>query len=234
MTTTALMPVDPAASPQHATRILPIRANLLPRDISDGRRARRTRTVVLIAVVLVLAMLGGWYWNATTTKRDAESEFEDATRQVAAVQRQQNQYTNLTTTKNSNTVMSGQLAKLMANDLSWQILLDLVRSTGAEAEAQTTEIGGEMSTTPTGGDEIGTLSISGNAPDKKAVAKYIELLAKLKADGIADPFVTSVSGTDSAEDESGTSTVSFELTVSITDKALCGKFSKIKCSSGGN
>ncbi|MET0416107.1 MAG: hypothetical protein ABW022_08820, partial [Actinoplanes sp.] len=57
-TTTALMPIDPALSAQHVSRIPPIRANLLPSEITSGRNARRTRLVLIGAVVVVLALLG--------------------------------------------------------------------------------------------------------------------------------------------------------------------------------
>jgi hypothetical protein len=233
MSTTALMPVDPSVSPQQAARVLSIRANLLPQDVSDGRRARRTRAVVLVAVVLVLNLLGAWYWKAATLKADAAAEFDDVTRQVALVQKRQDAYTPLTKIKSSNTLVSGQLAKLTANDLPWQSLLDLVRTTGKDAEAELTELGGSLSQGAADAGaaqlacddtEIGQISVSGTAKDKKAVAKYIEALLKLKSDGLADPFVSTVTGDDK---------VAFELTISITPKALDGRFSTSPCKTGG-
>jgi Tfp pilus assembly protein PilN len=236
MTTTALMPVDPSVSPQQASRVLTIRANLLPQDISDGRRARLTRTIVLIAVVLVLALLGGWYWTAAAQKKDADLEFEQVTRQVAAVQLQQRQYRTLTETKNSNIVMKKQLATLLKNDLSWQNMLDLLRDTGADAGVVVTEIGGELADDATGSagtlddDEVGELTITGNAPQKKAVAAYVDALDKLTyVDG---PFVTSLTSSGKEKDVAK-GKVAFTLTVYVTDKSLCGKFSATKCKSSG-
>ncbi|WIM97417.1 hypothetical protein ACTOB_000934 [Actinoplanes oblitus] len=231
MSTTALMPLDPSVSPQQATRVLGIRANLLPQDITDGRRARHTRTAVLVTVVLVLAALSGWYWQAASLKQTAEAEFEDVTRQVSAVQKQQTAYTELTQTKNANTVLSGELTKLMAKDLSWQTMLDLVRSTGEEAGANVTEVNGSLAQdagAQAGKSGVGQLTIGGTAKDKKAVAKYIEALLKLEKKGLADPFVTNVSGAD--DDDKG---VTFSLTVSITAKAFCGQWSTTECTTGG-
>ncbi len=229
MSTTALMPLDPSVSPQQAARILPIRANLLPMDISVGRRARRTRAVVLVAVVLVLALLGGWYWQAAGLKQDAETDFELVTQQVTRAQRDQSKYNDLNTTKNTNKVLSGQLTTLMANDLAWQDLLDLVRTTGTAAEAKVSKIDGSLpdGETPAGTEVIGSISVTGTAPDKKAVAAYMKALAGLTKKGIADPFVSSVS-------EAETGGVNFSLTASITKTALCGRFSKTTCKSGGN
>ncbi|BCY05886.1 hypothetical protein L3i22_009740 [Actinoplanes sp. L3-i22] len=216
--------------------MLTIRANLLPQDISDGRRARRTRTVVLIAVVLVLGLLGGWYWTAAGQKQDADLEFEQITHQVAAVQLQQRQYKTLTETKNSNIVMKKQLATLLAKDLSWQNLLDLLRATGDDAGVEVTEIGGELANDSTGSsgtldaDEVGELTITGNAPQKKAVAAYVDALDKLTyVDG---PFVTSLTS-KGQEKVVKKGKVAFTLTVYITDKSLCGRFSATECKSSG-
>ncbi|GIE88086.1 hypothetical protein [Actinoplanes regularis] len=229
MSTTALMPLDPSVSPQQAARILPIRANLLPTDISDGRRARRTRAVVLVAVVVVLALLGSWYWQVVSLQQEAETDLELVTQQVVRAQRDQSKYKDLNTTKNTNKVLSGQLRTLMADDLAWQTLLDLVRTTGADAEARATKIDGSLSEDGTagGGDVIGHLSVTGTAKDKKAVAAYMKALAGLTKKGIADPFVTNVSDADGGG-------VDFSLTASITKTALCGRFSKTTCKSGSN
>ncbi|MFI1990011.1 hypothetical protein [Actinoplanes sp. NPDC020271] len=223
--TTALMPLDPSVSPQHANRILPIRANLLPQDISAGRRARRTRAAVIVAVVLVVAMLGAWYWHATVQKRDAEADFASVTEQVSQVQKGQRAYSDLTTTKNTNIKMTGQLGKLMAEDVPWQAVLDLVRTTGATYEVTVTELTGQLARDNTGsttGDVIGTINISGKAPDKKAVAKYVLALVALKSKGFTDPFVSNVSGVD-------TEGVTFNLSVSLTKVAMCGTYTT-KCS----
>ena len=59
-TTTALMPIDPAVSPQRVARILPIRANLLPSEITAGRNARRTRFALIGAVLVVVVVLARW------------------------------------------------------------------------------------------------------------------------------------------------------------------------------
>jgi Tfp pilus assembly protein PilN len=228
MTTTALMPLDPSVSPQQAARILTIRANLLPQDISDGRRARRTRTVVILAVVLVLALLSGWYWHAAREKQTAEDDFAFITQQVTDVQKDQREYNDLTSTKNTITVMSSQLSKLMAKDAPWQTLLDEARTTGDKYDVKITQLDGTLATVPQAAetsDEIGSIVINGTAPDKKAVAKYMLALVALKAKGFADPFVSTVSGAD----KSG---VSFTITVSLTKTALCGKFGKT-CPSGG-
>jgi hypothetical protein len=223
MTTTALMPLDPSVSPQHANRILPIRANLLPQDISDGRRARRTRTVVIIAVVLVIALLGTWYWHATVQKQDAEKDFASITDQVTRVQKGQRAYNDLTTTKNNNIKMNGQLSKLMADDLPWQTVLDLVRTTGTRYEVGITQLTGRLAqdSGSTPGDVVGSIDISGKAPDKKAVAKYVLALVDLESKGFTDPFVSNVSGAD----KDG---VTFTMTVSLTKVAQCGKYTT-KC-----
>lgn len=228
--TTALMPLDPSVSPQHASRVLPIRANLLPQDISDGRRARRTRTVVIIAALLTVSLLGAWYWHATVQKQNAEDDFEFVTSQVTKVQKDQRDYSHLTTTKNNITVMNGQLAKLMADDLPWQSTLDLVRTTGTKYEVVVSELNGSLTDATSGSttsSTVGSISITGSAPDKKAVAKYVLALVDLKDKGLTDPFVSTVDGKDT-----GTG-VTFEITVALTKTAQCGQYTT-ECKTTGS
>ncbi|MEV6346919.1 PilN domain-containing protein [Actinoplanes sp. NPDC051851] len=226
--TTALMPLDPSASPQQASRVLTIRANLLPQEIIDSRRARLTRTFVLLAVFVVLLLNGFWYWHVSVQASDAEEEFNQIAKQVAAVNNQRNTYQELNSTKNKNKVYAQQLKTLTADDLSWQNLLDLIRDTGTAAEVTVEQISGgllDATSTATSSDQVGSLTITGSAPDKKSVADYVNKLASLTY--VADPFVTNVT---QQEDEDG---VTFSLTASITDKALCGRYNGTTCKSGG-
>ena len=62
---TTLMPLDPATSPGHATRVLTIAAHLLPDEIVASRRARRVRDLVIAVLGAFVLLLGGWYAVAT-------------------------------------------------------------------------------------------------------------------------------------------------------------------------
>lgn len=230
MTTTALMPLDPTVSPQQASRVLTIRADLLPPEIRDGRRARRTRAFVVTTLVLVLVGLGGWYATATSAKNAAESEYNQTLEQLASVQNQQKKdkkVQKMMAVKQGNTVLAKELKALLDQDMSWANLLVLIRDTAEDANVTVEEVtGGLVEASP--GQEIqagtlGSIDITGKADNKKEVAEYVDALGKLTY--LSDPFVSSVT------QEEG-KLFTFILTVTITDEGLCGRYTT-DCKSGG-
>ncbi|WP_328465582.1 PilN domain-containing protein [Actinoplanes sp. NBC_00393] len=227
--TTALMPLDPTVSPQQASRVLSIRADLLPSEIRDSRRARRTRAFILITLILVLVALGGWYALVTAAKNAADDEYNQTLEQLATVQSQQKKNEDIQQmidVKQGNTLLSKELGTLLAQDMSWANLLDLIRDTGTDATVDITDISGGLQDSSDGKavveGAIGSLTISGTADNKKEVAEYVEALGKLTY--LSDPFVNSVTEKDGA--------VTYSLTVTVTDEGLCGRFTT-ECKSGG-
>ena len=71
---------------------------------------------------------------------------------------------------------------------------------------------------------VAAVVVTGTAPDKKAVAAYVDALGE--EDKLANPYVTSVT-TDKNH-------VTFSLNVDITRKALCGRFGTPCKPTGGN
>ncbi len=229
--TTALTPVDPAAVPQRTNRLLGIAANLLPEEITLARRARRTRGWVIIVVVLVAAMMAGWFFLANQDTRAADAELTNATGDVTALQRDQRDYAPVVQVKNDTDALNKQLKAIMGNDLDWAAMVTLLRETGENTNTGVdvqgingsllAPVSGEEAAAPdaSGTAVIGTLEITGEAPDKKAVAAYIDALGRQKL--VADPYLTAV-----RQGEDGS--VSFNLNVDITSAALCGRFGE-KC-----
>jgi hypothetical protein len=234
MASTTLMPLDPALSPQRVSRVLTISADLLPDEIVAGRRARRTRTWVLIMLMLVLAGLGGWYAMADRDLRAADDELAALTGDVAKLQRRQNDYAPVVDVQAETNAITKELGTLLANDLPWATLTDTLRDTGAKAGVTVGGMSGTLTgagaSTPgtvslpstSGSATIGTVTVTGNAPDKPSVAKYVDSLSSLTI--VANPYLTSVA---EADDE-----LQFSLTVDITAKALCGRFTTA-CATGG-
>ncbi|MET0422500.1 MAG: PilN domain-containing protein [Actinoplanes sp.] len=230
MAETALMPVDPVVSPQHINRVLAIRANLLPAEIKAGRNARHTRYTLIGVVVVVVLLLVGWYLYAVRQVTAAQDNLDAMTDQITVAQISKKPYGELTGIINETKSVDGQLTKFLTNDLPWATRLDQIRATGvtagvtvesvvgALATDQSAALGGSAATT------VATLSIAGTAPDKNTIAKYVELLAATA--GLANPYLTTAT-----QDDDG---VSFTLSASITSKALCGRFSATKCTTGGN
>jgi len=80
--TTALLPLDPAISPEQVNRILPIRTNLLPDEITAQRNAHRTRVVLAGAVAVVAVLTGGWFVQADKQRDLVNEDLVSVTGQV--------------------------------------------------------------------------------------------------------------------------------------------------------
>lgn len=231
---TTLMPVDPAATTQRVNRVLTISAALLPDEIVAGRRARRIRTWVIVIVVIVALLCGAWIVSAARDKQSAAAELTAATSEVADLQRAQNDYSSVVHLRNETELLRSQLKTAMASDLDWAEMLSMLRSTGAPMEIEVDGVNGTVDETgkaPSAGslpstskfDTIGQMTLTGSAPDKEAVAAYVDALAEKST--LANPYVTSV---NTNEDD-----VAFSLTVDITRTALCGRFGDTCKSPGG-
>jgi len=236
MQNTALMPLNPAVSPQQVARILPIRANLLPREIIAGRRARQMRVFVILAAVIVVAGIGAWYADAYQDEKQAIRERDAVSAQVDQARAAQNTvaYREVTTVIQANKTYQTQLKALMTDDLPWSTVLDDLRSTGAAkqvtvgsitatiADKLSSGVGSQASSGATGA--VVTLVISGTAKDKKTIAGFMTALTTVH--GVANPYLTTA-----AQDKDK---VSFTINADVTSAALCGRFSTTKCTTGGN
>jgi cytoskeletal protein RodZ len=234
--TTALMPLDPAVSPEQVNRILPIRANLLPDEITAGRNARRIRFVLIAAVVLVVVVMGGWYLFAAKERNLALDDANSTDQQVSTVRNQtkKKEYADVSnaidTTKELNSDLNGTLAQ----DLPWNTLLDQVRHTATGKEVAITAIQATLTDTDTQTQTasaavttVGTLQITGTAADKKTIADFVDALPTMKS-GKVYPVTNAYLTAASAQGDNWT----FTLTAEITKDALCGRFTTA-CATGG-
>ncbi|GGN36717.1 hypothetical protein FHR83_006552 [Actinoplanes campanulatus] len=227
MTPTALMPVDPTVSPQQAARILTLRADLLPPEIRDGRRARRTRSLVIVLVLVTLAGLGTWYWQAGLAKQAAEDEYNETFQSLTDARSDQKtkKLEALVEYQEGGEALDTELKAVLANDLSWTNMMNLLRNKaqkGVTIDEITGSLVEEKSAEASDG-VVGSLTVTGTAEDKRLVADYVNRLGDLKH--VANPFVTSVTKETDGD-------FTFSVSVSITEKALCGRFTS-DCPSGG-
>jgi hypothetical protein len=239
---TSLMPLDPAMSPQQVARLLPIRAKLLPAEITNRRNAHRMRAFVIAGVVLALVGLGGWSVNAYHDHSLAEDEMTAVNVQIGKVNSTMNdsQHADVTKTINDNKAISDELKTLMAKDLRWPTLLDNLRSTGTKSNVTLSQItvslaeAGTATTTGTGtaagaADAVATLNLQGSAKDKSTIAGFIKKLGAMP--GIGNPYLTTASqSTDTAT--SGASHYTFTISADVMSSALCGRFTT-PCKPGG-
>lgn len=220
--TTGLLPIDPAVSPQQVNRVLPIRANLLPSEITSGRNARRIRFGLAGAMLLVIVLLGAWYVYALRSVEEAERNRDSAAAQVQDAQRRKRSHQELTSTVEKKEEITGTLSSLLADDLPWATMVDNVRGASPDGLTAAT-ITGSLTPTETTGAPLGMLTITGTAKDKKTVANYVDALGKVK--GVANPYLTTASKSDDDH-------VAYTITADITSEARCGRFTKA-CKTGG-
>ena len=231
---TTLMPLDPAVDPSRVARLLDIAANLLPDEIVAGRRARHARVGVLIALVAVVAGLGGWYGHARSRVSGARQDLAGVATQVTALQQSQTRFQSVVSVQSQTRTIAAQLNTLLANDLPWSRLLATLRDTGADSGVTvsgvtgtltnaSTTTGAAMLPNATGVTTVGTVTVTGTGPDKPAIAKYVDALSRLTT--VANPYLTTASQADNE--------VMFSVTVDVTSKALCGRYSTTKCKSTG-
>ncbi|WP_433375240.1 PilN domain-containing protein [Actinoplanes sp. CA-142083] len=223
--TTALMPLDPAVSPEHVNRVLPIRANLLPPEIMAGRNARRTRVVLAGAVAVVAVLLGGWYWHADKQRDLVNDDLASVTGQVDVIRKEtrSQKYTKVTDAIETRDQIAADLKSALAKDLPWQTLLDSLRSTAAAKGVTLSTLSGALDADNSGAtstDTVGTLTITGDAKDKPTIAGFVDAVAKVN--GMTDVYLTSATQKD------GTSWT-YTLTASIKTTFLCGRYSAKTC-----
>jgi hypothetical protein len=234
MATTTLMPLDPATSPQRVVRVLTISANLLPDEIVAGRRARQARGLVLVALLVVVALLAGWFLYANHQVSLADNDLNDVTSQVTTLQHSQGKYQDVVDTQTETATISKQLKSLLGNDLPWSTLLSTLRSTGTASGVTVLGVIGTLDAANAGGTttgtlpsasgvtSIGTITLTGSGPDKPSIAKYVDNLGKLTM--VANPYLTTATQAEA--------NVTFSITLNITSKALCGRYGT-KCKSTG-
>jgi Tfp pilus assembly protein PilN len=200
-------------------RILPIAADLLPPEIAETRHVRRVRRLVISAVVLVAALVVGWYGVTVRTHSDAEADRQSILDTSQDLTRQKHkQYDELTRIQSDSGKIDDRLRKVLAYDLSWSKLLASLRSTAAAKNVRlngvTAALNQDALVGKAASDVIGTVTLTGTAQTKAAVAAYVDALGTVP--GVTDPFPS-----DTTQETTG---VAFTIHVDITKAALGGRF----------
>lgn len=212
--------------------LLPIAADLLPRQAAATRNGRSGRLVALALVLVAVVGVGAWYLFAAHATSSAQTRLQAAQDRQTSLQAQQRRYADLTTTIATSTALRGQLATLMASDLPWSELLPAlggirgvitfttVSGTLTDPAAAATGAGAPVDT-----GAIGTLTITGQAADKPTVAAFVDALGATH--GLANPFVASVTqGTDGGG-------FTFSVSVDITKDIRAAAPSRWATTTGG-
>jgi Tfp pilus assembly protein PilN len=242
MTALATPPAE-AFAPHDGARYVAISASLMPDEVLLGRRLRELKRRLLIGIagllaVLLLAFAASWL-QTESSHSDLSSEQHRATVETKTLQN----YQPLVNAQNESSGIVSTLSTLMTGDLQWPALMAHLRSvapggttlssisgsitTGTSADSAASGAADSLDIlNQTGQQAVGTLTISGTARDKNAVAAFADKLITIP--GIAAPLVSSVTG--------ASGTITFSINTLITSAALGGRFAPTSTPSptGGN
>lgn len=239
---TTMVPAATAAKPPHGeVRFVAVRARLLPDEIVSDRQVEVVRKQVIAGLVLVVVILIAAFGLSKWQTRSANNDLATAQRQGAQLESEQNQFAPLVQAQAQIQAIQNQLHSLMRTDLSWKTMLTTLQakapsgvtidSVAGTVNAGTATAGGAAGVpagtsvlNASGQPAVGTLTVSGTAPDKRTVAAYADQLATVK--GLAAPLVSSV-----AADPSG---AKFTIVAVITSDALGGRYAAAPATTGGH
>lgn len=238
---TMIVPEAAPDSPEPAytgegLRFVPIHANLLPDEVIAGRRVRQTQRRLLIGLGALVLLLFAWYGFATFQTHNARSHLNAAQDRTARLEQTLRGYAPLVTAQTESAQIQQSLTRLMAGDLQWSGLLTTLQNSAGGGVGITrvegtldaannlpAQKGGLAVLNTSGARQVGTLTVSGYAADKNAVAAYIDGLAKVK--GLAAPYPASVIAQPGQ--------VTFSTDIIITSDALSGRYSTASAGAQG-
>jgi Tfp pilus assembly protein PilO len=229
-------PILEPVSPERARRVLPIRADLLPQEVIDSRRARKVRRAIVAALAGLVLVLAGWYGMAIHQTSDARAGLSGAQDEVQVLQRRQTDYADLVKTQAESGSIKAQLGTLLADDLPWSTVVKNVLDAtpgGVTVNDVTADLTAGKATTgapavelpnTTGKTIVGSITVTGHAPSKTAAAAYVDALARIN--GLGNPYVTSAMPPGGEVD--------FTVRLDVTNAILGGRFTPTDKKAGTN
>jgi Tfp pilus assembly protein PilN len=200
------------------------RVNLLPPEITQARRLRRTKAGLAAGLVVVVGAIGGVYTLQVNEKNVAQEDLTQAQAQGARLQAEQAKYAEVPRTIAAIDKAETMRETAMANDVEWYRSLTNVSVTLPSKVWLTaltlqvgTGAGGAAATAPAatalaGG--VGTVTAVGTAMDHPDVATWLDVLGRQP--GMSDAYFSS-----SKKKKVGAKTVvDFSSTATVTDEAL--------------
>jgi Tfp pilus assembly protein PilN len=206
------------------------RVNLLPPEIEQERRFRRTQFGLGAAVVASLVVVAVLFLAAGSQVADAEGELADSKRQTTRLEAQTAEYSQVPLVYSQVEAARAQLELAMGKEIRWSFYLnDLSLKTPAKvwltsmtATVAETAPGGVVAAAPgTAGyidPGLGSVSFAGTALRHNDVAAWLDSLAKQK--GYKQPYFTNSTKSEIGDEE----VVNFQSQVGITEDALSKRY----------
>lgn len=211
------------------------RVNLLPPEIEEQRRFRRVQAGLGAAVAVAVGVVGLLYANASSGVGEAQEQLDAARAKTARVNAETRRYAHVPQVYAQVAASEAMLTQAMGKEVRWSYYLndlslsipgrvwltqlqitqnvDAANGTGGQSASGS----GENPLAPTG---IAQITFRGTARSHDDVAAWLEALAKQR--GYTNPsFSTSTERYIDA-----TKVVDFSSTVTVTEKALSGRYTK--------
>jgi Tfp pilus assembly protein PilN len=147
-------PEQDVAEPAIAGGFVPFRmarVNLLPPEIEEARRLRRTRGVLAGGLAAVVVVLGAGYAYTIHDRQDAERDLADVQARTAVLRREQAKYADVPRVTAAIDAAEGARQTALANDVEWaRTLTDFSLSLPERVRftSLTLSVGGAAGATP--------------------------------------------------------------------------------------
>jgi Tfp pilus assembly protein PilN len=199
------------------------RVNLMPIEILETRRFRRTQIVLGGAVVSALLIGGAGTYLAQRSINDANDQLVVAEAKVSALQTEQGRYAAVPQVIAEVDAARAARTLAMANDVLWSRYLndlDDARPAGVYLSAITASLNASGtaggSANPLSSSGIGTITLSGTAEQYKQVSSWLEGADKVI--GISSSSLTSATKAEKI--------VTFESGAILDSDALSRRYDK--------
>jgi hypothetical protein len=200
--------------------------NLLPGEVTKGRRLRSIKKllVLALAVVVLIATLG--YAGALLLAGSAARELESAQAEGQTLQAEKAQYAQVPQTLSAIALAESARQQGMSSEILWPDYLEALRAVtpdGVSYDTMSVAVGGPGQPytgagNPLAGSTIGQVTFSARSLTLPDTAAWIDAIEQVE--GLANPWFSSAS---LAEDE-GVVYYQVEATVDLLPSALSGRF----------
>ena len=210
------------------------RVNLLPPEIHEARRFRRTQGALALCLAATVVVAGGVFYLSQQKADAAQEELTLAQARTTELQAEQAQYAEVPKVLAQVESAEAARATAMSTDVLWyRYLNDLALSYPAEVWLGnlTATVAGPGGTTgaaavpvaganPLATPGVGTVAFTGTALEHSDVASWLDVLAGTP--GLADPYFSS----SQRSEIDGDDVVEFTSQVVVTEDALSHRYDR--------
>ena len=218
-------------STQTTTRLSTLpRVNLLPPEIEQERRFRRTQLGLGAGVLASVGVVAVLFLTANSQVAEAEGELADSKRQTTRLEAQTAEYSQVPLVYSQVEAARAQLELAMGREIRWSFYLNdlslkipnkvwLTSMTVTVADAAPgSAVAAAPGTASFIDPGLGSVTFAGTALRHNDVAAWLDSLAKQK--GYKQPYFTNSTKSEIGDEE----VVNFQSQVSITEEALSKRY----------